>query len=62
MYDKDLAIDILSQIYQATLTIIKRFSSVKTVGDFTDSITNCLVIIMLRKLPPAAKLLVSCQN
>ncbi|SLM30144.1 hypothetical protein MTBBW1_2130039 [Desulfamplus magnetovallimortis] len=37
MYDKDLAIDILSQIYQATLTIIKRFSSVKTVSDFTDS-------------------------
>jgi hypothetical protein len=37
MYDKDLAIDILSQIYQATLTIIKRFSAVKSVSDFTDS-------------------------
>lgn len=37
MYDKDHAIDILSQIYQATLTIIKRFSAVKSVSDFTDS-------------------------
>ena len=37
MYDKDHAIDILSQIYQATLTIIKCFSAVKSVSDFTDS-------------------------
>ena len=37
MYDKDLAIDILSQIDQAALTIIKRFIPIKTVNDFTDS-------------------------
>ena len=37
MYDKKLAIDILSQIDQATSTIIKRFIPIKTVNDFTDS-------------------------
>jgi hypothetical protein len=37
MYDKDLAIDILSQIDQAASTIIKRFIPIKTVNDFTDS-------------------------
>jgi len=37
MYDRDLAIEILRQIYQAAQTILERFQPVKTVSDLTDS-------------------------
>ena len=37
MYDKELAIEILSQISQASQTIMKRFEPVKSINDFTDS-------------------------
>ena len=37
MYDKELAVEILSQIYQATQTILQRFEPVKSANDFTDS-------------------------
>ena len=37
MYDRELAIEILRQIYQAAQTILERFQPVKTVSDFTDS-------------------------
>lgn len=37
MYDKELAVEILSQIYRATQTILQRFKPVKSVNDFTVS-------------------------
>ena len=37
MYDRELVLTILGQIYQAAQTILKRFEPVKTVSDFTDS-------------------------
>ena len=37
MYDRELVLAILGQIYQAAQTILKRFEPVKTVNDFTDS-------------------------
>ena len=37
MYDRELAIEILRQIYQAAETILERFQPVKTVSDLTDS-------------------------
>ncbi|MDY6792878.1 MAG: HepT-like ribonuclease domain-containing protein [Thermodesulfobacteriota bacterium] len=37
MYDKELVLEILRQIYQAAQTILIRFGPVKTVGDFTDT-------------------------
>ncbi len=37
MYDRELVLTILEQIYQAAQTILKRFEPVKTVNDFTDS-------------------------
>ena len=37
MYDRELVLEILGQIYQAAQTILKRFQPVKTVKDFTDS-------------------------
>ena len=37
MYDKELAVEILSQIYQATQTILQRFEPIKSPNDFTDS-------------------------
>ena len=37
MYDKELALEILSQVYQATNTISKRFEPIKSVNNFTDS-------------------------
>ena len=37
MYDKELVLTILEQIYQASQTILKRFEPVKAVSDFTDS-------------------------
>ena len=37
MYDRELAQEILSQIYQATQTILKRFNSITSPDDFTGS-------------------------
>ncbi len=37
MYDRELALEILSQIYQSTQTILKRFETVKSAEDFTSS-------------------------
>jgi len=37
MYDKKLALEILSQTYQASQTILERFKPVKSISDFTDS-------------------------
>ncbi|KKK79543.1 hypothetical protein LCGC14_2832470, partial [marine sediment metagenome] len=37
MYDSELVLEILRQIYQAAQTILKRFQPVKTVSDFVDS-------------------------
>ena len=37
MYDRELVIEILKQIYQASQTILKRFEPVKTKSYFTDS-------------------------
>ncbi|MBN1841068.1 MAG: DUF86 domain-containing protein [Deltaproteobacteria bacterium] len=37
MYDKELVLEILSQIYRASQTILERFEPVKSVHDFTDS-------------------------
>ncbi len=37
MYDSELVLEILRQIYQAAQTILNRFQPVKTVSDFVDS-------------------------
>ena len=37
MYDLELTLEILTQIYQATQTILKRFEPVKSKEDFTGS-------------------------
>jgi uncharacterized protein with HEPN domain len=37
MYDRELVLEILRQIHEATQTILKRFEPVKKVSDFTDS-------------------------
>jgi hypothetical protein len=37
MYDRELALEILTQIYDSTQTILKRFEPVKSVDDFTGS-------------------------
>ena len=37
MYDRELVLTILGQIYQASQTILKRFEPVKAVSDYTDS-------------------------
>jgi uncharacterized protein with HEPN domain len=37
MYDRELALEIASQIHKATQTILKRFEAVQSPGDFTDS-------------------------
>jgi len=37
MYDCELVLEILSQIYQATQTVIKRFGTIKSVDDFISS-------------------------
>lgn len=37
MYDRALALDILTQISQAVTTIDKRFEPIKSANDFTDS-------------------------
>jgi hypothetical protein len=36
MYDRELVLEILRQIQEATQTILKRFEPVKRVSDFTD--------------------------
>ena len=37
MYDRELALEIITQIYESTQTILKRFEPVKSVEDFTGS-------------------------
>ena len=37
MYDRELTIEILTQIFESTQTILKRFEPVKSVEDFTGS-------------------------
>lgn len=37
MFDKELAKEILSQVYQSTQTILKRFKPIESSEDFTDS-------------------------
>lgn len=37
MYDKELVLEILSQIYRSTQTILKRFEFIKSADDFTRS-------------------------
>ncbi|MCP4579209.1 MAG: DUF86 domain-containing protein [Deltaproteobacteria bacterium] len=37
MYDRELVLEIASQIHNATRTILKRFEVVQSPGDFTDS-------------------------
>jgi uncharacterized protein with HEPN domain len=37
MYDKELVVEVLGQIRTASQTILRRFESIKTVSDFTDS-------------------------
>jgi len=37
MYDKELTLEILSQIYKASQTILERFKPVKSISYFTDS-------------------------
>jgi len=37
MYDKYLVLNILTQIYQAAVTISKRFENIKSANDFTNS-------------------------
>lgn len=37
MFDKELAIEILSQIYKSTRTILKRFEPIESSEDFVDS-------------------------
>jgi len=37
MYDRELVIEIASQIHKATQTIMRRFEVIQTPGDFTDS-------------------------
>ncbi len=37
MFDKELAVEILSQIYKSTRTILKRFEPIESSEDFTDS-------------------------
>ena len=37
MYDRELALEILNQIYRSTQTILKRFERVKSPEDFTAS-------------------------
>jgi len=37
MYDRELALEVLTQIYESTQTILKRFKPVKSVEDFTGS-------------------------
>ncbi|WP_457572390.1 hypothetical protein [Desulfovulcanus sp.] len=40
MYDKELVLEILSQLLKAIDTVIYRFAPVKTVDDFTDSLSG----------------------
>jgi len=37
MYDRELALEILEQIYQSSQIILKRFQAIKSYDDFTDS-------------------------
>jgi uncharacterized protein with HEPN domain len=37
MYDRELALEILEQIYLSSQKILKRFQPITSYGDFTDS-------------------------
>jgi len=37
MYDRELVLEILTQIYDSTQTVLKRFRPVKSAEDFTGS-------------------------
>jgi len=37
MYDKELAVEILHQIYHATELVLNRFGSINNVNDFTNT-------------------------
>jgi uncharacterized protein with HEPN domain len=37
LFDKELALEILSQVYQSTRTILKRFEPIKSSDDFIDT-------------------------
>ena len=54
MYDSELVLEILRQIYQASQTILKRFQSVETVSDLTGTPTGmekldslCMLLIAI---------------
>ena len=54
MYDKELVLEILSQIYRASQTILERFKPVQSVNDFTDSLAGmekldsiCMLLIAI---------------
>lgn len=54
MYDKELAMEILKQIYHATELILQRFESIHNVSDFTNSPAGmekldsiCMQLIMI---------------
>ena len=54
MYDRELVLEILRQIYQASQTILERFQSVETVSDFTGTPTGmekldslCMLLIAI---------------
>jgi uncharacterized protein with HEPN domain len=40
MYDKELAREILTQIYQATQTVLERFDPIKSADGFTSSVSG----------------------
>jgi len=40
MYDKELAREILTQIYQATQTVLERFEPIKSADGFTSSVSG----------------------
>ena len=37
MYDEELILEILNQIYDSTQKILQRFEPIKSVNDFTDT-------------------------
>jgi len=41
MYDKELVLEIMNQIYQAAQTILQRFEPVIKASDFTESPAEC---------------------
>lgn len=54
MYDKELLLDILYQILNATQKVSQRFGQIQTVSDFTDSLAGmekldsiCMLLIAI---------------